>query len=195
MKLLTQTLVLATALLLTASAFAQSPTSPENVTRQRKATTDVAPQTAPEVKPDSNPAKASDAAVDKDKTKDAAPSTAVTAGPFSEPTPAPVVVATPVTQKGDKTVSKDASKPLAEVTADGQTNRRDQQSEEEAIVPYYNNFFTTYRLGPEDVISVTDFGQDRYSKQGIKIPPSGRILLALIPDGIFFNGKTVDQVA
>jgi len=195
MKLLTQTFVLATALVLTASAFAQSPTSPENVTRQRKATPNVAPQTAPEVKPDSNPAKASDTAVDKDKTKDAAPSTAVTAGPFSEPTPAPVTAATPITQKGDKTKTKDASKPLAEVTADAQTNRRDQQSEEEAIVPYYNNFFTTYRLGPEDVISVTVFGQDRYSKGNIKIGPSGRISLALIPDGIFVNGKTVDQVA
>ena len=114
-------------------------------------------------------------------------------GPFSEPTPA--TVTTPPAKKGDKSKSKDPSKPLAEVTADGQTNRRDQSSEEEAIVPYYNNFFTTYRLGPEDVISVTVFGQDRYSKSGIKIPPSGRISLALIPDGIFVNGKTVDQVA
>jgi polysaccharide export outer membrane protein len=94
---------------------------------------------------------------------------------------------------GDK--AKDKTKPVTEVTADGQTNRTDQSSEEAAIVPYYNNFFTTYRLGPEDVISVTVFGQDRYSKQGIKIPPSGRISLALIPDGIFVNGKTVDQVA
>ncbi len=90
--------------------------------------------------------------------------------------------------------NKDKNK-AAEVTADAQTNRTDQASEEAAIVPYYNNFFTTYRLGPEDVISVTVFGQDRYSKQGIKIPPSGRISLALIPDGIFVNGKTVDQVA
>ena len=197
MKLLTQTFVLATALLLTAGAFAQSPTptSPENVTRQRKATTDAAPQTAPEVKPNSDPAMTSDAAVDKDKSKAAAPSAAVTAGPFSEPTPAPLTTATPVTRKGDKTASKDASKQLSEVTADGQTNRRDQQAEEEAIVPYYNNFFTTYRLGPEDVISVTVFGQDRYSKGNIKIPPSGRVSLALIPDGIFVNGKTVDQVA
>jgi polysaccharide export outer membrane protein len=195
MKLLTQTFVLATALLLTASAFAQSPaSSPENVIRQRKATTGVAPPTAPELKPQSEPAANSDAAVDKDKSKAAAPSTAVTSGPFSEPTPAPLTAAAPVTQKGDKTKSKDASK-LSEVTADGQTNRRDQQSEEEAIVPYYNNFFTTYRLGPEDVISVTVFGQDRYSKGNIKIPPSGRVSLALIPDGIFVNGKTVDQVA
>src|SRR5713226_1641134 len=91
--------------------------------------------------------------------------------------------------------SKDKTKPAAEVTADAQTNRTDQSSEEAAIVPYYNNFFTTYRLGPEDVISVTVFGQDRYSRAGIKIPPSGRISLALIPDGIFVNGKTVDQVA
>src|SRR5204862_2779408 len=90
--------------------------------------------------------------------------------------------------------SKDKSKP-DEVTADAQTNRTDQASEEAAIIPYYNNFFTTYRLGPEDVVSVTVFGQDRYSKQGIVIPPSGRISLTLIPDGIFVNGKTVDQVA
>ena len=78
---------------------------------------------------------------------------------------------------------------------DGKTNRLDEASEEAAIVPYYNNFFATYRLGPDDVISVNVFGQDRYSKQGIKIPPSGRVYLALIPDGIFVNGKTADQVA
>ena len=59
----------------------------------------------------------------------------------------------------------------------------------------YNNFFTTYKLGPEDVISVMVFGQERYSKQGIKVPPSGRISLALMPDGIFVSGKTVDEVA
>ena len=81
------------------------------------------------------------------------------------------------------------------VTADAQTNRTDQASDEAAIVQNYNNFFTTYQLGPEDVISVTVFGQDRYSKSGIKVPPSGRISLALIPDGIFVSGKTVDQVA
>lgn len=95
----------------------------------------------------------------------------------------------------DAKSDKDKTKSTPEVTADGKTNRTDQASEEEAIVPYYNNFFTTYRLGPEDVISVNVFGQDRYSKQGVKVPPSGRIYLALIPDGIFVNGKTADQVA
>jgi len=95
----------------------------------------------------------------------------------------------------DTKTDKDKKKQAPEVTADGKTNRTDEASEEEAIVPYYNNFFTNYRLGPEDVISVNVFGQEKYSKQGIKIPPSGRIYLALIPDGLFVNGKTPDQVA
>ena len=88
------------------------------------------------------------------------------------------------------------SKPAAtDVPADTLANRHEQASEEAAIVPYYNNFFSTYRLGPEDVISVTVFGQERYSRGGITIPPSGRISLALIPDGIFVDGKTVEQVS
>lgn len=74
-------------------------------------------------------------------------------------------------------------------------NRHEQASEEAAIVPYYNNFFNTYRLGPEDIISVNVFGQDRYSRSAIIVPPSGRISLALIPGGIFVNGKTVEEVA
>ncbi|HXL81511.1 MAG TPA: polysaccharide biosynthesis/export family protein [Pyrinomonadaceae bacterium] len=90
--------------------------------------------------------------------------------------------------------NKTADKPT-DVPADTQANRHEQASEEAAVVPYYNNFFNTYRLGPEDVVSVSVFGQDRYSRSGIIIPPSGRISLALIPGGIFVNGKTVDEVA
>lgn len=82
-----------------------------------------------------------------------------------------------------------------DVPEDTQANRHEQPSEEAAVVPYYNNFFNTYRLGPEDVVSVNVFGQDRYSRAGIIIPPSGRISLALIPGGIFVNGKTVEEVA
>lgn len=82
-----------------------------------------------------------------------------------------------------------------DVPTETQANRHEQISEESEIVPYYNNFFNTYRLGPEDVISVNVFGQDRYSRSGVIIPPSGRISLALIPKGIFVNGKTVEEVA
>jgi polysaccharide export outer membrane protein len=87
------------------------------------------------------------------------------------------------------------SKGASDVPAEAQSNRHEQPSEEADIVPYYNNFFNTYRLGPEDIISVSVFGQDRYSRSGITIPPSGRISLALIPGGIFVNGKTVEEVA
>ncbi len=84
----------------------------------------------------------------------------------------------------------------SDIPAETQANRREMMSEEEAtITPYYNNFFATYRLGPEDVISVSVFNQERYSRSGITIPPNGRISLALIPGGILVNGKTVEEVA
>ena len=74
-------------------------------------------------------------------------------------------------------------------------NRQERLSEEEAVNPYYNNFFTSYRLGPDDVISVDVFNQERYSRKDITVPPSGRISLSLIPGGVFVNGKTVEDVA
>jgi polysaccharide biosynthesis/export protein len=93
------------------------------------------------------------------------------------------------------TVEPGQAKPTpSDVPPDTQANRQEQASEENAVVPYYNNFFNTYRLGPEDVISVTVFGQERYSRSGIIIPPSGKISLALIPGGLFVNGKTTEEV-
>lgn len=99
----------------------------------------------------------------------------------------------PVT--GERLEPDDTSRTPADVSEDMQANRMEQMSEEAAINPYYNNFFTTYRLGPEDIISVDVFNQERYSRKGITVPPSGRISLALIPGGILVNGKTVDEVA
>jgi len=96
---------------------------------------------------------------------------------------------------GERLEPDDTSRPATDVPADTQANRIEQMSEEAAIVPYYNNFFNTYRLGPEDVISVVVFNQDRYSRANITIPPSGRVALALIPGGVFVNGKTVEEVA
>lgn len=96
---------------------------------------------------------------------------------------------------GERLEPDETSATPGDVPAETQANRHEQMSEEAAIVPYYNNFFSTYRLGPEDIISISVFGQDRYSRAGVTVPPSGRVALALIPDGIFVNGKTVEEVA
>ena len=111
-----------------------------------------------------------------------------------------VLLADPVDRKKSDNGARASSAPVSavlpsDVAEQAPANRHEQASEEAAVVPYYNNFFNTYRLGPEDVISVSVFGQDRYSRAGIMIPPSGRISLALIPGGVFVNGKTVDEVA
>ena len=96
---------------------------------------------------------------------------------------------------GERLEPDETSRTPGDVPAETLANRHEQMSEEAAIVPYYNNFFSTYRLGPEDIISISVFGQDRYSRAGVTVPPSGRVALALIPDGIFVNGKTVEEVS
>ena len=99
------------------------------------------------------------------------------------------------TAAGDRLEPDDAKRTPADVPAEVDANRQDQMSEEDGFKPYYNNFFSTYRLGPEDVISVEVFNQERYSRRGIIIPPNGRVSLALIPGGVFVNGKTTSEVA
>lgn len=97
---------------------------------------------------------------------------------------------------GDQEQGKKAQTPLS--TSDGvsgQASKDDGSEEAAAINPYYKNFFSTYRIGPEDVISVDVFNQPRYSRANIIVPPSGRVSLALIKGGVFVNGKTVDEVA
>jgi len=101
----------------------------------------------------------------------------------------------PSSRPGEQLDPGEKPRTRSDVPQELQANRHEQTSEESAVVPYYNNFFTTYRLGPEDVISVVVFNQDRYSRAGIVIPPSGRISLSLIQGGIFVNGRTVDEVA
>jgi polysaccharide biosynthesis/export protein len=102
---------------------------------------------------------------------------------------------TPTPQSRDRLEPDDATRPASDVPQETQANRLEQISEEAAIVSYYNNFFSTYRIGPEDVISVEVFNQPRYSRGGIVVPPSGRISLQLIPGGLFVNGKTVDEIS
>lgn len=93
-------------------------------------------------------------------------------------------------------VSDDPAATPAKTPAKTQEPRPQPASEEEAkVAALYNDFFTTYRLGPEDVISVKVFGQERYSRDNITIPPNGRISLVLIPGGVVVKGKTVEEVA
>ena len=80
-------------------------------------------------------------------------------------------------------------------SAEGSTQRRQEKSEEEAaILLHYNNFMSSYRLGPEDIISITVFGHERYSKANIVIPPTGIIAYPLISEGVRVVGRTTEQV-
>ena len=101
------------------------------------------------------------------------------------------------TQKDDKTATEpsDAARKPSDPASDVPANPEEQRSEEDGFKDYYNNFFSTYRLGPEDIISVEVFNQERYSRKGIIVPPNGRISLSLIPGGVFVNGKTTAEVA
>ncbi|HEV7475191.1 MAG TPA: polysaccharide biosynthesis/export family protein [Pyrinomonadaceae bacterium] len=167
------------------AVLAQTPDVAASKTRQRLATkTD--PKTDPKSTPDNAVPSSPSAkpAADVEKNGQAPATDASTKNLES------VLLAEPADSKQPAVSATPADVPEAT-----QANRHEQASEEAAIVPYYNNFFNTYRLGPEDVVSVNVFGQDRYSRSGIIVPPSGRISLALIPGGIFVNGKTVDEVA
>jgi polysaccharide export outer membrane protein len=198
MKKLNQVFVaLMTAALLASSsagAFAQTPAVASNApdtattkTRQRFAT-----KTSEEKPPSANTADATKRRGKRGSEPDETKPQIDSATKPAESLDDVLVSDTPATTAPGANPSAD--KPT-DIPADTQANRHEQASEEAAVVPYYNNFFNTYRLGPEDVVSVSVFGQDRYSRSGIIIPPSGRISLALIPGGVFVNGKTVDEVA
>ena len=109
-------------------------------------------------------------------------------------------VATSGAQKPAERMEPDdtSSPPRADVPAATLAARHEGMTEEEAsVAPYYNNFLSTYRLGPEDVISIRVFGpyQDRYSVPNIVVPPNAVISHPLIPEGVFVGGKTTEQVA
>jgi polysaccharide export outer membrane protein len=177
MKLVNQiALLLVGAIIVSSSSItlAQTPVTPGAKTRQRFAAK------GPVIE---EPAAKTQVPVKTDETK--------YEGDMSEPTAKPAESAVSEVKKN----AGSAEVKPTDIPEDTQANRHEQASEEAAVVPYYNNFFNTYRLGPEDIVSVNVFGQDRYSRSGIIIPPSGRISLALIPGGIFVNGKTVDEVA
>ena len=87
--------------------------------------------------------------------------------------------------------------PAPAVSDPGETPATGENSpEEEAIIPYYDNYLKEYRLGPSDQISIEVFGQcPDYCKTGITVPPNARISYPLVRDGILVAGKTVEQIA
>lgn len=78
--------------------------------------------------------------------------------------------------------------------AEQQSLRRENQSEDEAEpLHYMNNWFKTYRLGPEDVITVDVFGMPQYTRSGIIVPPDGKISYPLIGH-IKVVGRTTEDL-
>ena len=72
--------------------------------------------------------------------------------------------------------------------------RREDSSEgDAAFLPFINNFFTTTRLGPEDVINVDVFDQPIYSRGNIIVPPGGKINYPLIGQ-VLIVGRTPDEI-
>jgi polysaccharide export outer membrane protein len=66
---------------------------------------------------------------------------------------------------------------------------------EAAVLPYYNNYMSEYRLGPNDIISVEVFGQcPDYCIIGKTVPPTAKISYPLIREGVLVGGKTIEQV-
>ena len=80
-------------------------------------------------------------------------------------------------------------------TAETKSDNKDLSGEEAAVLSYYNNYLTEYRLGPNDVISVEVFGQcPDYCKENITVPPTAKIAYPLIRDGVFVGGRSVEQI-
>jgi polysaccharide export outer membrane protein len=104
--------------------------------------------------------------------------------------------ARPKAQAGERLEPDDRREARTDVPEAVLANRRERVGEEEAAeIPSYNNFLSSYRLGPEDVISVTVFDLPKYSRAGIVVPPDGRIDYYMARGGIHVGGLTTQQVA
>ena len=108
--------------------------------------------------------------------------------------------ATPATDAGERLEPDDTDKVRGDVSEKALANRREGMNEDEqGEVVYFNNFLNSYRLGPEDVISISVFGLDRtldrYTRTGIVVPPDGKIDYFHIRNGVSVVGKTTQQVA
>lgn len=99
-------------------------------------------------------------------------------------------------KKSSKSPNLEKAIPIPAPTPPPDDPASDGTAEENAIIPYYENYLKEYRLGPTDQISIEVFGQcPDYCKTGITIPPNATISYPLIREGILVAGKTVEQVA
>jgi polysaccharide export outer membrane protein len=115
--------------------------------------------------------------------------------PKSDLDKAPKPVQTDQKQTRNRQVGeKKATSDPATQDATRQPLRREDQSEAEAsIVAYVNNFFTTTRLGPEDVLTVDVFDQPNYSRANITVPPNGRINYPVIGQ-VMVAGRAIEEI-
>jgi polysaccharide export outer membrane protein len=105
--------------------------------------------------------------------------------------------ATPADPSGERPEPAAATGAQTSPAETGRTRKgRTEAAEEdvEGLTPYYNNFMTSYRLGPEDVISIKVFGLERYDKLNIVVPPDGRVDYYFIKGGLQVTGKTRSEV-
>jgi|GEM_PF-2799270 len=95
----------------------------------------------------------------------------------------------------DETAGSDEARGAKTLSdAERQALRRGQQSEAEAaVLPYVNNFFETFRFGPEDVLSVIVFEKEKYSMSNLIVPPHGVINYPLIGQ-VKVVGRTSGEV-
>jgi polysaccharide export outer membrane protein len=101
-----------------------------------------------------------------------------------------------VVKPGERPAPDGASPARADAPQSVLQNRLEQTGEDaDAEIPYYNNFMTSYKLGPEDVISVTVFDLPKWSRAGIVVPPDGRIDYYMVRGGLRVAGKTTQEVA
>lgn len=78
---------------------------------------------------------------------------------------------------------------------DAKPDDKKMTDEESAVLSYYSNYLTEYRLGPNDVISVEVFGQcPDYCKENITVPPTAKVSYPLIREGVMVGGKTIEQI-
>src|SRR5687767_3151488 len=104
--------------------------------------------------------------------------------------------ATPSKEAGERLEPDDTTKVRGDVPERILANRREGANDaEDSDVVSFNNFLSSYQLGPEDVISIKVFGLDRYTVTGVTVPPDGKVDYFHIRDGVHVAGKTTQQVA